>query len=271
MSIARPDDRLTLVEHLEELRSRLFVGAAALVVGVVVAAICNKLIFHLLLLPLDQSGIPASARKMTTFGPAEPFMVSFKIWVYAGIVLASPVLIYEFWAFVAPAFAPTEKKYLYPIVAACTGLFLGGVVFGYLLVLPRGLQFLLGFNDSYFNVQNRATDYLTFSATFLLAFGAVFEMPVIIVLATRLGIVSTKWLRKNRKYAILVNAVIATVATPSQDAFSMLAMFFPLVALYEISIVVARLVEPKEELSEGDETNLSGGPPDGGGFGEAPA
>jgi len=125
MSIARPDDRLTLVEHLEELRSRLFVGATALVVGVVVAAICNKLIFHLLLLPLSQSGIPPSARKMTTFGPAEPVMVSFKIWVYAGIVLASPVLIYEFWAFVAPAFAPTEKKYLYPIVAACTGLFLG--------------------------------------------------------------------------------------------------------------------------------------------------
>lgn len=271
MGIARPDDRLTLVEHLEELRNRIVISAFALVVGVVVAAIFDNQIFHLLLLPLDQSGVPATARRITTFGPAEPFMVSLKIWVYAGVALASPVLIYEFWAFIAPAFAPTEKKYLYPIVAACTGLFLGGVVFGYLLVLPRGLQFLLGFNDSYFNVQNRATDYLTFSATFLLAFGAVFEMPVVIVLATRLDIVDTKWLRKNRKYAILVNAVIATVATPSQDAFSMLAMFIPLLALYEISLVIARIVERKKRLSESDEPDYGDGPPDGGGLGEAPA
>jgi sec-independent protein translocase protein TatC len=137
-------------------------------------------------------------------------------------------------------------------------------------VLPRGLQFLLSFNDSYFNVQNRASDYLSFAALFLLAFGAVFEMPVIIVLAVRLGVVRTAWLRKNRKYAVIVNAVIAMVVTPSQDAFSMLAMLIPLLILYEISIVIGSIVGPKEAL-EADAPGSEGGPPDGGGLGPSPA
>jgi sec-independent protein translocase protein TatC len=247
------DDRLTLIEHLDELRSRLIVCAFGLVAGVVVAIVFNKLVFHLLLRPLDQLNVPESARRITTFSPAEPFMVSLKVWAYVGVILACPVIIYEFWAFVGPAFAPAEKKYLYPIVAACTGLFLFGVVFGYLLVLPKGLSWLLSFNGSYFNVQNRASDYFTFAATFLLAFGLVFELPVIIVLAARLGIVDTKWLRRNRKYAILVMAVVAAVATPSQYAFSMIAMLVPLLILYEVSIIVARFVEPKRRLRETDE------------------
>lgn len=253
------DDRMTLIEHLDELRSRIVIAAFALVAGVVVAAIFNKFVFHLLLRPLDQLSVPESARKITTFSPAEPFMVSLKVWAYVGIILASPIIIYEFWAFVGPAFAPSEKKYLYPVVAACTGLFLFGVVFGYLFVLPRGLSWLLSFNDTYFNVQNRATDYFTFAATFLLAFGLVFELPVVIVLAARLGIIDRKWLKRNRKYAILVEAVVAAVATPSQDAFSMIAMFLPLLILYEISVVIARFVEPKRELAEADD-GLARGP-----------
>jgi sec-independent protein translocase protein TatC len=119
-------------------------------------------------------------------------------------------------------------------------------------------------------VQNRASDYLSFAALFLLAFGAVFEMPVIIVLAVCPGIVRTVWLRKNRKYAVLVNAVIAMVVTPSQGAFSMLAMFIPLLVLYEISIVIGRLVEAKA-AGEADESGFGEGPPDGGGLGPAAA
>ena len=254
------DDRLTLIEHLGELRSRLVVCAFALVGGVIVAIIFNRLVFQLLLRPLDQLKVPESARKITTFAPAEPFMVSLKVWAYVGVIIASPIIIYEFWAFVGPAFAQTEKKYLYPIVGACTGLFLFGVVFGYLFVLPKGLAWLLSFNDSYFNVQNRANDYFTFAATFLLAFGVVFELPLVIVLATRVGVVDTKWLKRNRKYAVLVLAVLAAVATPSPDAFSMLAMLIPLLVLFEISLIVARFVEPKRRLGEaGDD------------LGEAPA
>ena len=122
-------------------------------------------------------------------------------------------------------------------------LFLFGVVFCYLIVLPRGLAWLFGFNSSYFTAQARATDYFSFVAWFLVAFGAVFEMPVVIIAAVRMGIVKTKFLRKHWRYAIVINAVIAMVATPSQDAFSFIAMFIPLEILYEASLLIARVME----------------------------
>jgi sec-independent protein translocase protein TatC len=264
-----PDERLTLFEHLDELRKRLFWALAALVIGVVVAAVFNNAVFALLLHPLNQvHGLPASSYQITTFSPAEPFMVSLKIWVVVGVLLASPFLIWELWAFVGPAFSRTEKKYFYPVVVATTALFLGGVVFGYLIVLPKGLQFLLGFGGGHFNVQQRASDYFTFVALFVLAFGAVFEMPVVLVLLAKVGVIDDKFLRKHRRWAILINAIVAAVITPSQDAFSMLAMFFPLVILYEVSIPLARLVKPKREAAR-DAEDAGGGTDDD--LGRAPA
>jgi len=246
------DDRFTLFEHLDELRKRLMWAIVALAVGVVVAAVFNGLVFDLLLYPLKQvRGLDPAAYKLTTFSPAEPFMTSLKIWVVVGIMLAAPFLIWQMWAYVGPAFTSTEKRYFYPVVIATTALFLGGVVFGYLVVLPKGLQFLLGFGSGNFNIQNRASDYFTFVALFVLAFGAVFEMPVVLVLLAKVGVLDDKFLRKYRRHAILINAVVAAVITPSQDAFSMLAMFIPLVILYEISIPLARLVQPKREAAAG--------------------
>ena len=246
------DDRFTLFEHLDELRKRLMWAIVALAVGVVVAAVFNGLVFDLLLYPLKQvRGLDPAAYKLTTFSPAEPFMTSLKIWVVVGIMLAAPFLIWQMWAYVGPAFTSTEKRYFYPVVIATTALFLGGVVFGYLVVLPKGLQFLLGFGSGNFNIQNRASDYFTFVALFVLAFGAVFEMPVVLVLLAKVGVLDDKFLRKYRRHAILINSVVAAVITPSQDAFSMLAMFIPLVILYEISIPLARLVQPKREAAAG--------------------
>lgn len=233
-------EQLTLTEHLDELRKRIFAGLIALTAGVVVAIVFDAWLFELLLRPL-----PEGKQQIMTFSPAEPFMVSFKVWVIAGIIMASPYLIYQFWAFVGPAFTAGEKRYFIPIVLSCSVLFLGGIVFAYLLVLPRGLAFLLNFNGEYFNVQNRASDYFTFVAFFLLAFGLTFEMPVILVLLAKVGVVDDRFLRKNRRYAILVMALLAAVLTPSQDAFSMLALFVPLVVLYEVSIVLAKMVKPK--------------------------
>ena len=246
------DDRFTLFEHLDELRKRLMWAIVALALGVVVAAVFNGLVFDLLLYPLKQvRGLDPAAYKLTTFSPAEPFMTSLKIWVVVGIMLAAPFLIWQMWAYLGPAFTSTEKRYFYPVVIATTALFLGGVVFGYLVVLPKGLQFLLGFGSGNFNIQNRASDYFTFVALFVLAFGAVFEMPVVLVLLAKVGVLDDKFLRKYRRHAILINAVVAAVITPSQDAFSMLAMFIPLVILYEISIPLARLVQPKREAAAG--------------------
>jgi sec-independent protein translocase protein TatC len=319
-----PDERLSLFEHLDELRKRLFWCLVVLAAGVIVAAVFSPVVFDALLHPLEQvpgmkiavdgkeysvaqgaevpsgdpvftipsyssssvtfklidghfadgtttvsvnvgdtakvrSGgtgytlsavevsLPPSTYKLTTFSPAEPFMVSLKVWVVAGLILASPFLIWQLWAFVGPAFTSAQKRYFYPVVAACSLLFLGGVALAYFLVLPKGLQWLYGVGSGTFNVQNRATDYFTFAALFVLAFGAVFEMPVVLVHLARLGIIDDRFLRKNRRYAIVINAIVAAVITPSQDAFSMLAMFVPLVILYEISIVAARLVQPKRK------------------------
>ena len=237
-----PAAQLTLVEHLDELRKRLFWSVVALALGIAGAAVFNDAVFDLLLRPL-----PAGKEQITTFSPAEPFMVSLKVWLIVGVIAASPYLIYHFWAFVGPAFSTTEKRYFVPVVVACAALFLGGVAFAYLLVLPRGLAFLLDFNSEYFNVQNRASDYFTFVALFLLSFGLTFEMPVVLVLLAKVGVVDDKFLRKNRRYAILLSAVAAAFLTPSQDAFSMLALFVPLLVLYEISIVLSRFVQPKGE------------------------
>ena len=199
----------------------------------IIAAVLNHYVFALLLRPLKV--LPAGApHKIITFGPAEPFMVSLKVWVYVGIVLASPVIIYQFWAFVGPAFSPVSRRMVLLVVFICVSLFLFGVVFCYLIVLPKGLAWLFGFNSTYFTAQARATDYFSFVAWFLVAFGAVFEMPVAVIAAVRMGIVKTSFLRKHWRYAIVINAIIAMVATPSQDAFSFIAMFIPLEILYEL-------------------------------------
>jgi len=242
------DQQLSLGEHLDELRKRIFASLIALAVAVVVAIVFDDLLFDLLLRPL-----PPGLERITTFSPAEPFMVSLKVWVIAGVIMVSPYLIYQFWAFVGPAFTASEKRYFVPVVGACSFLFLGGVTFAYVVVLPRGLSFLLTFNDEYFNVQNRASDYFSFVALFLLAFGLTFEMPVVLVLLAKVGVVDDRFLRKNRRYAILIEAFLAAILTPSQDAFSMLALFVPLVVLYEISIVLARVVQPKGEGRGGAE------------------
>jgi sec-independent protein translocase protein TatC len=255
-----PEERLTLFEHLDELRKRLFVCLIAATVGVLVAALFNSFLFDVLLHPLREiPNLPESATKITTFSPAEPFMVSLKVWVVGALILAAPVLIYELWAFLAPAFTASEKKYFYPVVFATTVLFFFGVALAYFLVLPKGLGWLLGFNAGSFNVQLRASDYFTFMALFILAFGVVFELPVVLVLLAKVGVVDDKWLRKNRRYAIVILAFAAAVITPSQDAFSMLAMFIPLYVLYEISIVLARFVQPKRAADSAVEDSPGGG------------
>jgi sec-independent protein translocase protein TatC len=258
------NDRLTLVEHLDELRKRIIHAAIGVAVGVLVAAILNGFVFNLLLRPLQKINSPGAPHKITTFSPAEPFMVSLKVWVYVGVIVAAPIVIYEFWAFVAPAFAPTGRRAVIFVAAACAMLFLFGVALAYIVVLPKGLQWLFGFNSQYFNTQARASDYFSFVAWFLVAFGAVFEAPIVIISAVRMGIVSTRTLRKHWRYAIVINAIVAMVATPSQDAFSFFAMFIPLEILYELSLLVARFVERRRDSVQEVEHPDDEGPGDGG-------
>lgn len=229
------DDRLTVVEHLDELRTRVVVSVAVLAVACGLCFWQNHL-----LLEIVNSPLPAHKRPIT-LSPAEPFLTTFKLSVYAGIILALPILLYQAYAFVLPALAPTERRVIVPFLVFVPVLFLAGVVFGYFVVLPAAIKFLLHFNNDQFRVQVRASEYYGFATTTLLAMGIVFQVPMGILALTRLGITTPAKLRRNRRYAYLILAVIAMLL-PGTDPVTMLVELAPLLVLYEFSIVLAGTV-----------------------------
>lgn len=228
------EDRLDLVGHLDELRTRLLVCLAAFGVALALCFWQSHLLLEVASAPL-----PSAHHRLITFGVTEPFTTSLTVAAYAAIVLTLPVLLYELYAFLLPAFSRHERRAILPLLLLIPALFVAGVAFGYFVVLPAAAGFLLNFNDTQFNVQLRATDYYGFFATTLLACGVVFQVPVGILTVTRLGIVEVDQLRKNRRYAYLVCAIVAA-ALPGVDPVSMLLETAPLIALYELSIVLAR-------------------------------
>jgi sec-independent protein translocase protein TatC len=228
---ADPDAHLSVVQHLEELRSRVLVSLAALGVAVGLCFWQNHLILQIVNRPLG-------GRRLLTLGPAEAFTTTFRLAMYAGIVIALPVVLYQAYAFLLPALRPSERRIALPLLLMVPVLFVAGVLFGYLLVVPAALHFLLHFNADQFNVQIRASDYYGFAAETLAACGIVFQVPVGVLALSRLGVVTPAKLRGWRRYAIVVNAVIA-MALPGVDPVTMLFEMLPLVALYEISIVLA--------------------------------
>ena len=231
---ARFDERLSLVEHLDELRTRIVVCVVVLVVAVGLCFWQNHHLLHLINGPL-----PAH-KKPFTLSPTEPFLTTFKISAYAGIILALPIILYQAYAFVLPALSPAERRVIVPFLVLVPFLFIAGVVFGYLVVLPAALKFLLNFNNDQFNVQVRASDYYSFVTITLLAMGIVFQVPMGILALTRLGIVSVEQLRHNRRYAYFILAVVAMLL-PGTDPITMLVELAPLLVLYEFSIVLARI------------------------------
>jgi len=237
------DDRLTVVEHLDELRTRILVSLAAFGVAFGLCFWQNHQILHWMNKPLH-------GKEPITLGPAEAFTTTITVVAYAAIVIAMPVVLYQLYAFVLPAFTPTERNVATPLLLMIPLLFTGGAAFGYFLVLPAAIKFLLHFNADQFNTQIRARDYYGFVSMTLLACGVVFQVPVGILAATRLGIVTPERLAKNRRYAILVSAVVAA-ALPGVDPVSMLLEMVPLVVLYELSILLAKAFgRPSGEAAE---------------------
>src|SRR5512146_229204 len=228
------EDRLSLVEHLDELRSRLIVSAAAFGVALALCFWQNHL-----LLEIASGPLPSGHKQLITFGVTEPFTTTLTVAAYGAIVLSLPVLLYQAYAFVLPAFSDAERRVALPIMLLAPLLFLAGVAFAYFVVMPAAVKFLLNFNDSQFNVQVRARDYYSFFSMTMLAGGIVFQMPLAILAVTRLGIVSVAQLSSNRRYAYLLIAIVAA-ALPGVDPVSMLIEMVPLLALYELSILLAR-------------------------------
>jgi sec-independent protein translocase protein TatC len=223
---------MPIVDHLDELRTRIMVCVAVLVVGIGLCFWQNHLLLSALNAPLP------SGRQPLTLSPTEPFLTTFKVSAYAGVILALPVILYQAYAFFMPALAPGERRILAPFLALVPVLFVAGVVFGYLVVLPAGIHFLLNFNADQFHVQVRATDYYGFATLTLLAMGAVFQVPMAILALTRLGVTTPAKLRRGRRYAYLVLAVIAMLL-PGTDPVTMMIELVPLLVLYEVSIVLA--------------------------------
>ena len=235
------DDRLSLVEHLDELRSRIVVCAAVFVVALALCMWQNHL-----LLDIAGGPLPDDHQKLLTFGVTEPFTTTITVAAYGALILSMPVLLYQVYAYVLPAFSPTERRMVLPILLLFPILFLTGIAFSYFVVMPAAVNFLLNFNDSQFNIQVRARDYYSFFSMTMLAGGLVFQLPLAILAVTRMGIVSTDQLTANRRYAYLAIAILAA-ALPGVDPISMIIEMVPLLVLFELSILLAKAFDRRRE------------------------
>jgi sec-independent protein translocase protein TatC len=239
----RHGEEASLVEHLDELRSRLIIALLALSVGFVVA-----FIFHERLIEWLQEPLPAD-RQLTTFGVTEPFTTSIKVSFYAAVALAFPILIWQIWSFLAPAFEEGTQRIVAVFVGIATALFAGGLAFAYFVVLPKALTFLTNYDDHLYQVEIRASYYFSFAAVMLLAIALCFELPIFILGLVRLGVVTSAQLRKNRRFGI-VAAVALAILLPTVDPVSLIFEAVPLLLLFEASIWLSVLMERRWRRAE---------------------
>ena len=241
---AKPDDELTLVEHLDELRTRLIVSISVLVVAVSVCYFENHRIYNLL-----TSALPKGHRHLVAFAPGEAFFNAITISVYGGLLIALPILSYQFYAYIIPAFSEESQKTIRPMLLLIPGLFLIGVVFGWFIVVPAALKFLVNYNSDVITSLPRASDYIHFVAYTELAMGIVFELPVVMMMLGRVGILRSSMMKRRWREAVVVLAVIAA-ALPGTDPITMTAEYLPMLLLYWISYYLVKAVEPKRGISD---------------------
>ena len=241
----RDEARMTLIEHLGELRSRIIKVGVAFFVAAVVAWFFRVRIFGWLLAPAGD----ALSGKLSVTSVTEQLFTDMKLALYVGFLLTIPVLLYQAWAFVAPAVGDLGRVFTYTIITLASALFLAGVAFGYFIVLPIGTQFLLNWAPDRYNTIITSQFYLQFTTRFLLAFGIVFELPAATYVAAKLELVDAPFLKRYRRHAIVLNFIVAAALTPGQDPYSMVLMAAPMVVMYELSIIIARYVNPVSEVT----------------------
>ena len=304
------DDRLSVVEHLDELRSRMIAAGAVFVVAFTVCLVFNHQLLSVMNHPLKVttekrtqegkgilgeiylanqamrvfqqsnaemfkaitapgSGVKPEVRAVVeaqlarqakaaaklkgpegsqpvTLGPGEPFSATFTVAFYFALLISMPLILYQLYAFVLPAFSPNERRVALPLMSMIPELFIIGVAFGYFVVLPAAVRFLQNFNSDQFNILLQARDYYKFAVLSLAATGLVFQLPVAILALTRLGVVTPQFLTRNWRYAIVILTIIA-VLLPGTDPVSTMIEAVPLYLLYALSIVLARFVKPVAE------------------------
>jgi sec-independent protein translocase protein TatC len=304
------DDRLSVVEHLDELRSRLIFSAGVFVVAFALCLVFNHQLLTIVNKPLEQTtekrtqqgkGIlgeiyvldqafkqvvasnerifksvapglkpaqqallrqeldkqaqiaaeikPPNGAQPVTLGPGEPFSATFTVAFYFALLISMPLILYQLYAFVLPAFSPEERKVALPLMLMIPVLFIAGVLFGYYLVLPAAVRFLQNFNSDQFNILLQAKDYYKFAVLTLVASGIVFQVPVGVLALTRLGVVTPQFLTRNWRYAVVILTVIA-VLLPGTDPVSTMIECIPLYLLYGLSIVLSRFFLPHRDEPE---------------------
>jgi len=231
---------MTLVEHLEELRRRILIGLAAVGVGAVVGFIIWERLLDILLWPMPKMahGLIQNGKLLAT-APGEPFVVSLKFATAFGIVVAIPVLLYETWAFIAPALTRREKKYALRFTLLGVGLFAIGIVVGF-FVMRYPLEFLFNYGGNSFVLLPDADNYFSFVTFFLLAFGLVFELPLVLTFMAVVGLVSSKFLRAKRLYILFGLWLLSCFVTPGADPYSPLIIGASFTILFELSILLIR-------------------------------
>ena len=227
---------MTFLEHLEELRVRLIRSVIALVVGFAAAWVYHEEIFHFLTEPLRKAypGV-----KFITTGPSEALVLYMKMAFFVGIFLAAPYLLYQVWAFVAPGLYAHEKSYAIPFIVMGSLFFLGGAAFGHYVLFPTTFGFLVQFGGNDMQFLPKVDEYYSFYSWFLLGLGLVFQLPVIIFVLARIGLVTAGFLVRHFKYAVLVAFIAAAIITPTPDVMSQTMLALPMLALYVLGIGVA--------------------------------
>ncbi len=231
-------DTAGLVDHLGELRARLFVSLAALVAGSTAAFAFHQRLIHWLTAPLP------AGRQPVTLGVAEPFTTSLKVSIYAGFALALPVILWQVWSFLAPTIDRKTERALGGFVVFATVLFAAGATFGYVLALPAAVHFLTNYDSSIYDIQVRASSYYSFALMVLLSVALVFELPIFILALVRLGVTSAAKLRRKRRLGYFSMAALA-VALPGVDPVTTAMEMIPLLVLFEGSIWLSVAFERK--------------------------
>lgn len=231
-------NRMDMRSHLQELRSRLLKAMVALAVGTAVAFVFSDQLLDLIVEPYK---IAVGDEALPFFKVTDAFSAVMRVSLFGGLILASPVILYQIWRFVAPALSKNEKRWAYPLAGVLALLFLFGVTVGY-LALERGLVFLLDFGGDSLRPLIGVDAYLRFATRFIFAFGVAFEFPVFLFAAAAIGAVSSKTLRSNRRWAVVIILVSAAVITPSGDPMTLLMLAVPLYLLYELSILAIRFI-----------------------------
>jgi sec-independent protein translocase protein TatC len=268
-----PDEKLPFTGHLTELRKRIFVSVAVIFVCFMGAFHFSEDIFRALTLPMhsdlrfltkypfvsfiEKEGVKHS---LIFLAPAEALWVHLKIALIAAIVVAVPVLFHQLWKFISPGLVEKEKKYAIPFIFVSSGLFFFGALFCFVIVIPFAINFLLTYKTESLTPMISVERYIDFCLKFILAFGTVFELPLVIVFLTRLGFVTPQTLAKNRKYAVLLAFVAAAILTPTPDAFNQTLMAAPIIVLYEGGLIAARLFvrRKKNDHDKREESESSG-------------